>query len=75
MPEMREINFTGDTRTTWDAHNESEVKAAKENFDRLKKKGFSAFYVKQDGTPGKPMKDFDEHAEKSILIPQLAGGR
>ena len=74
--EMMQLDASGDVRTIWDSRNAEEVKAARELFDRLTKKGkYSAFYVKgRDGEQGRRMDEFDADAEKIILVPQIAGG-
>lgn len=75
MPsELIVMDHTGDTKTIWDADNADEVEVAREQFDRLREKGYSAFRVDKKGEKGAPMKEFDPTAEKMILIPMLRGG-
>jgi hypothetical protein len=68
------LDNTGDTKIIWDSKNEDEVENAKEQFDRLKKKGFLAFSVNKDGSKNKQIHEFDPDAEKIILSPPLVGG-
>lgn len=71
---MRVIDGTGDTKIIWDSDNREEVKAARNTFDDLRKKGFAAFSVKDDGKKNKRIFTFDPNAEKIILVPPMAGG-
>lgn len=68
------MDRTGDTKMTWSPDSPEEVANAKENFDRLKKKGFLAYTVKDDGSKGEVIKDFDKTAGRIIMAPQLVGG-
>lgn len=64
----------GDLRTTWDSDNAEEVRAARDQFDTLKKKGYLAFKVKRDGEKGDLIQEFDPEAEKIIMSPPVRGG-
>jgi hypothetical protein len=70
---MHILDESGDTRTMWNPHNETEVDAAKEMFDRLIGEGFRAFRVRE-GEPGERVTEFDAEAEKLIFVPQMQGG-
>lgn len=72
--EMLILDPTGHTRMTWDPSEEDEVEIARKAFQKMTKKGYSAFHVKNDGSEGKRMKEFDPNAEKMILAPNLQGG-
>ncbi len=72
--EMEILDATGHTRTTWDSDNETEVAAARSQYDTLTRKGYKAFRVKKDGSEGEPMKAFDPDAEKMILVPPVQAG-
>ena len=74
MGEMRVLDETGDTKLVWDTDNQDEVDAARETFNKLKKKGYSAYHVKDKGAKGKIMTEFDETAEKLIMAPAVQGG-
>lgn len=74
MGELRYLSSLGDTKLIWNSDDKDEVEAAKETFDRLKKKGFMAFSVKKDGGKGKKITEFDAAAERIILTPGLQGG-
>ena len=52
MSEMRVIDATGDTKVIWDSGNRDEVKAARDTFEQLKKKGHIAYAVKKGGDKG-----------------------
>lgn len=67
----------GDERLTWDAKDWFQIKAAKELFVKLIKKGLKPFRVGTDGkATSEAMSEFDPHAEEVIFLPQalVAGG-
>jgi hypothetical protein len=72
--EFRVLDKTGDTKVIFDKNSEEEVEIARESFSSLLKKGFNAFLVKKDGTPGKSVKTFNPEAEMYIFIPPMVGG-
>lgn len=71
---MRVIDDTGDTKIMWDRSREPEVDNARDTFNKMKKKGYKAYSVKKDGTPGEIIEEFDPEAEKIIMAPQMRGG-
>jgi len=68
------LDHTGDTKVMWSPDNPDEVDAAKETFKRLKKKGYLAYTVRNDGEKGEVIQEFDKTAGRIILTPQLVGG-
>jgi len=64
----------GDLRINWDSKSKDEVDAAREQYNQMKKKGYLAYSVKKDGTPGKQISEFDPDAELIIMSPKLVGG-
>lgn len=65
----------GDLKIIWDPGNKAEVKAAKDQFDALIKKGqHLAYKVTAKGGKGEQIREFDPEAEKIILAPALRGG-
>lgn len=64
----------GDLKVIWDPDNKVEVKAAREQFDKLRKAGHVAYAVDAKGGKGKMLTEFDPEAEKIILAPALRGG-
>lgn len=65
----------GDLKVVWDPGNKAEVKAAKDQFDALIKKGqHLAYKVDAKGGKGEQIREFDPKAEKIILAPALRGG-
>lgn len=72
---MAVMDHTGDTKIMWSKDNEEEVEEAREQFNRMKKKGFAAFFVKgKDGAQGEQMHEFDPKAERIIFVKQMRGG-
>lgn len=74
LGEMAILDDTGDTKIIWDNKNDEEVENARDQFKRLRKKGFLAYRVKKNGEKAEMITEFDEDAEKIILSPPLAGG-
>lgn len=74
MGELCELSSLGDVKTIWSKDNDDEIEAAREQFNKLKKKGYLAFKVKKDGDKGEMVDKFEEEAEKYILTPPVRGG-
>jgi hypothetical protein len=74
MGEMCVMDESGDTKIIWDSKNADEVDNAREQFNRLLKKGFIAYTVAKNGKQGEIIREFDPEAEKIILSPPMAGG-
>lgn len=67
----------GDERLTWDRQDFRQIKAAKDMFVKLIKKGLKPFKVGTDGkATSEAMSEFDPTAEEVIFLPQalVAGG-
>ena len=74
MGTLRIMDQKGDTKLIWDPTKQVEVDVAKETFDKLKKKGYIAYAVKESGAKGVVVHTFDPQAEKIILAPAMSGG-
>lgn len=74
MNELMELNRTGDTRMQWDPANGSEVVAARNRFNELKKKGYASFRVNKSGSKGEQIDEFDPMEERIIMVPAFVGG-
>lgn len=74
LNEMLIMDRTGHTKTTWNVDDEDEIETARQMFDDLTAKGYSAFRVKGESDIGKRLKEFDPKAEAMILVPHLVGG-
>lgn len=68
------LNESGDFRVTWNRKNEAEVKNAKEMFDSMIGKGFTAFSVGKLGKKSKKITEFNPKMNKILLVPRIAGG-
>jgi len=65
----------GDLKIIWDRTKPDEVESAKSTFDKLKKKGYAAFQVKDnEGNKGDVVREFDPTIERLIFIAPMAGG-
>lgn len=75
MSEMQVMDPTGHTVVKWSPKNSTEVDAARETFNALRAKGYSAFRVdKETKNQGARLDTFDPKAKKMIMVPQLRGG-
>lgn len=72
--EMAVLDETGDTKLIWDEDNQDEVDAAKDMFDKLKKKGYLAYSVNKKGDKGEVLSKFDASVERIIMAPPMQGG-
>lgn len=64
----------GDTKMTWSPDSETEVDEARRSFDNLKRKGYQAYSVNEDGSKGRQLDTFDSKAARIIMAPQIRGG-
>lgn len=72
---MAVMGLDGDTKYMWDKNNPVEVEMAKEQFTKLKAKGYTAYKVTgKDGAAGEVAIEFDPEAERYIFKPQMQGG-
>ena len=71
---MQVLDQTGHTSVTWDAANQDEVAAARETFNTMTGKGYTAFRVDRRGNQSTQIREFDPSAEEMVLVPQLKGG-
>jgi hypothetical protein len=74
MSEISVLTVEGDLRVQWKKGSAKDVEAARKMFDELKSKGWIAFSVRATGRKGKMMTEFDEDAEKVIMMPPPVGG-
>ena len=72
--EIYVLDLSGDSKIIWDPDNDKECDAAKEQFDTLKRKGFTMFRVDKAGEKGKRVDRFDEAIGKMIAVPPIMGG-
>jgi len=68
------MDSTGDSRFMWTPGNADEIAGARAQFDALKKKGYLAYTVDEDGAKGEVISEFDPEAGAIIMVPQLVGG-
>lgn len=64
----------GDMAVRWDRNNQAEIDSARATYDAMKKKGYSAYKTKADGTMGEMIRDFDPTAERITMTPRVVGG-
>ena len=68
-------NETGDTKVIWDASNADEVSAARDTYNKLKKKGFYAYKATgKEGVTGELIREFDPSIERMIMTQEQVGG-
>lgn len=66
--------YDGDTKHLWDRNNADETEAAKDMFDKFKKKGYVIFAVDKKGEKGEQVREFNASAEAYIFVPPMRGG-
>lgn len=71
---MEIMDRTGDTKKIWDPNKPVEVEDARRSFEELRKKGYAAYKVNEDGTAGEVIREFDPSAGRVIMRPPMAGG-
>ena len=67
----------GHDEIEWDIHDFKSIKRAKKMFDKMKKKGYQAFFVlREDGQTkkGNKITKFDPALEEIIMVPPVSGG-
>ena len=65
----------GDTKSIWDKDSADEVEVAREQFNKLVAKGYSAFKVGKEGEKlSERMTTFDPTAGKVIFAKPIVGG-
>lgn len=76
MGELRVLDKeAGDLKIIWDKDNEAEVQAAREQFDKLRKKGHMAWDVGRLGRKtDNEITEFDPDLEKIIITPPVKKG-
>lgn len=74
MSEMFVMDRTGHSITTWDPSIDLEVNAARDQYNTLTSKGYSAFRVEGADNRGERLTKFDPKAGKIMMVPQLVGG-
>ena len=81
MGMLRIMSHRGDEKVTWDIKKaelgdpeaEAAVKEAGRIFNEERKKGATAFLVK-DGKQTKKLDQFDQSAEQIVIVPRVVGG-
>lgn len=74
MGELRIMGRGGDEKVTWDVSDEDSVHRARLRVDEALKRNCLLFRQLPDGSQGERIMAFDEHAERVIIVPQMAGG-
>lgn len=69
------LDQTGDTRLIWDHAIADEVSAARDLFNNLRAKHYTAYRAEgKEGTRGEVITKFDSTAERIIMVPRMVGG-
>lgn len=71
---MKILDDTGDTKITWTKENGPQAKKAKERFEDLLKKEYTAFSVDSKGNKKQKITEFDVDAEEIIMVPPTSRG-
>lgn len=73
MGELRTMDPSGDIKMAWNRSNPWEVHQAKEQFRKLRGKGYIAHRVSPKGVH-EEIKEFDPDADSIIMSPMPVGG-
>lgn len=71
---MNIMDRSGHKQLTWSTDRLDEIVEAKETFDALMKKGYSAFGANQKEEAKHLIKEFDPTVEEMVLVPKIVGG-
>ena len=72
---LQRLDHQGDTRIMWDRRNADEVAIAKASFDAAMERRALVYKAEgKDGNRGAQVREFDETAERLIVVPALVGG-
>ena len=71
---MNIMDRSGHKELTWDTARLSEVMAAKEAFDTLMKRGYTAFGSKHKTDARHLVREFDPTLEELVVVPKIVGG-
>lgn len=71
---MNIMDRSGHKQLTWDIDRLDEIVEAKETFDNLMKKGYSAFGGNGKEEAKHALKEFDPTVEEMVLVPRIVGG-
>lgn len=78
IPRQHEISVMsptdGDYKVTWDPDSSDEIEAAREAFNKLRRKGMAAYSVDKDGEKKAIVHEFDPELSAMIMAPPVAGG-
>jgi len=72
--QMETMDRSGDTKYEFDPNNAKELEAAKETFNMMKKKGFTAFRLRKWKDRGELLKEFDPKVRRMLFVPMMSGG-
>lgn len=72
--EMSIMDSSGHKELKWNTDNLDEIAVAKETFDNLVKKGYTAFGSKSKAEAKHSIKEFDPTMEDVVMVPRTVGG-
>lgn len=72
--EMNIMDSSGHSRLTWGADQPDEIAAARDVFDSLIRKGYSAFGSKTKTEAKHTLGKFDPTMEELVMVPRTVGG-
>lgn len=71
---MKILSNAGDEKVVWDKNNGKQAKRAKETFEQLLAKKYTAYSTDAQGKKKKQITEFDVDAEEIIMIPPTSRG-
>lgn len=71
---MNIMDYSGHKELKWDTDKLEEIAIAKETFDNLIGKGYSAFASEKKAEAKHVIKEFDPTMEELVMVPRTVGG-
>lgn len=72
--QMNIMDSSGHSRLTWELDRPDQIAAAREVFDSLIQKGYSAFGSKAKTDAKRTLDTFDPTLEELVMVPRTVGG-
>ena len=72
--QMNIMDRSGHKELTWDTGQSDQVQTAKETFDNLMKRGYTAFGSQHKAEAKHLVREFDPTMEELVVVPKTVGG-
>lgn len=72
--EMSIMDASGHKELKWDMNKQEEIAEAEAVFERLVRKGYSAFGSRDEAEAKQALKTFDPTMKEMVMVPRMVGG-